>query len=113
MPDRSRVVLVTGATGAVGPRIVQALHDAGYHIRTLSLDPIQPGILPDQVEALTGDITGVAAVQSAVEGTEAVIHLAALLHIPNPPPALLEKYERINVGGTVTVVKAAILLMDS
>ena len=109
--DRS-TVLVTGATGAVGLRIVQTLHDAGYHIRTLSLDPIQPGILPDQVEVLTGDITNTAAVQSAMEGAEVVIHLAALLHIINPPPTLREKYERINVGGTATVVDAAILLMD-
>jgi UDP-glucose 4-epimerase len=43
-----------------------------------------------------------------MEGVEAVIHLAALLHITNPPPTLREKYERINVGGTATVVKAAI-----
>jgi uncharacterized protein YbjT (DUF2867 family) len=86
MPDRSKVVLVTGATGTVGPRIVQALHDAAYHIRTLSLDSIQPGILPDQVEVLTGDITDTAAVKSAMEGVEAVIHLASLLHITDPPP---------------------------
>jgi nucleoside-diphosphate-sugar epimerase len=89
------------------------VYDAGYHIRTLSLDPTQPGILPDQVEVLTGDITDPAAVQSAMEGVEAVINLAALLHIVNPPPELREKYERINVGGTATVVDAAISLIDS
>jgi UDP-glucose 4-epimerase len=38
---------------------------------------------------------------------DGVIHLAALLHIVNPLPALQEKYERINVGGTATVVEAA------
>ena len=76
MPDRSKVVLVTGATGAVGPRIVQTVHDAGYRIRTLSLDPLQAGIIPDQLEVLTGDITDTAAVQSAVEGADTVIHLA-------------------------------------
>jgi nucleoside-diphosphate-sugar epimerase len=108
MPDRSKVVLVTGATGAVGPRIVQTLHDAGYHIRTLSLDSIQLGILPGQVEILTGDVTDSSAVQSAMEGVEAVIHLAALLHITNPPPTPREKYERINFAGTATVLKAAI-----
>jgi UDP-glucose 4-epimerase len=87
---------------------VWALHLAGNRIRTLSLDPIHPGILPDGVEFLSGDITDSAAAQSAMEGVEVVIHLAALLHITNPPPTLLEKYEKINVGGTANVVKAAV-----
>jgi nucleoside-diphosphate-sugar epimerase len=38
---------------------------------------------------------------------DAVVHMAALLHIINPPPAMCEKYERVNVGGTATVVEAA------
>ena len=46
-----------------------------------------------------------------MRGVDAIDHLAALLHIVNPPPELREKYKRINVGGTATVVEAAILLM--
>ena len=34
--------------------------------------------------------------------------MAAFLHIVNPPPELREKYERVNIGGTATVVEAAI-----
>jgi nucleoside-diphosphate-sugar epimerase len=60
------------------------------------------------VEACVGDVTDAVAVQDAMQGVDAVIHLAALLHIVNPPPALQEKYERINVGGTSTVVFAAV-----
>jgi UDP-glucose 4-epimerase len=55
-----------------------------------------------------GDVTDAATVQRAMQGVDAVVHLAALLHIVNPPPALREIYERINVGGTTTVVDAAI-----
>jgi nucleoside-diphosphate-sugar epimerase len=99
--------LVTGATGAIGPRVVQALYEAGYQIRTLSLDKPQDGLLPDSVEVQVGDITDPLAVQAAMQGVEAVIHLAALLHIVNPPPALRQKYEQINVGGTANVVNAA------
>ena len=69
-------------------------------------------MFPQNVEVLIGDVTDQVAVQSAMQGVNAVIHLAALLHIVNPPPELREKYERINVGGTATVVEAAILLMD-
>ena len=43
-----------------------------------------------------------------MRGVDAVVHMAALLHIVNPPPELGEKYERVNVGGTATVVEAAI-----
>jgi nucleoside-diphosphate-sugar epimerase len=43
-----------------------------------------------------------------MRGVDAVVHMAALLHIVNPPPELREKYERVNVGGTATVIEAAI-----
>jgi|WetSurMetagenome_2_1015567.scaffolds.fasta_scaffold00563_11 nucleoside-diphosphate-sugar epimerase len=99
-------ILVTGATGAVGPLVVKALHDEGYAIRTLSIDPPPVGIWPDDVETRIGDVTDVAAVQSAMQGVDSVIHMAALLHIVNPSSAMREKYERINVGGTKNVVDA-------
>lgn len=100
-------VLVTGATGAVGPRVVASLVEAGYGIRTLSLDSPPPGLWPEGIETQIGDITGHSVVQTAMRGIDVVIHLAALLHIVNPPPELQPEYERINVGGTATVVEAA------
>lgn len=101
-------VLVTGATGAVGPSIVQALCELGYTVRTFSLDRPLPGAFPLNVDERIGNVTEPSAVQSAMHGVDAVVHLAALLHIVDPPPELREKYERINVGGTATVVDAAI-----
>ncbi len=101
-------VMVTGATGAVGPVVVKALHDAGYAVRTLSMDPPPVEIWPADVDARIGDVTDPAAVHSAMQGVDAVVHMAALLHIVNPPPEMREKYERVNVGGTATVVEAAI-----
>lgn len=101
-------MLVTGATGAVGPRVVQALREVGYRVRTLSLGAPPAGLLPDDVEVRIGDITDAAVVQAAMEDAEAVIHLAALLHIVNLPPTLRGEYERINVGGTAVVVDAAL-----
>ena len=146
-------VLITGATGAVGPCVVQALCAAGHAVRTFSLDrphsgrqttedgrqktddrrrtgeegqqtedgertPLREAATagqatdnerwPGNIETRIGDVTDPAAVQSAMRGVDAVIHLAALLHIVNPPPELREKYERINVGGTATIVEAAV-----
>lgn len=107
MTHASRI-LITGATGAVGPLVVKAFHDAGYSVRTLSMDSPPVDGMPDDVEALLGDITDKAVVESAVRGVSAVVHLAALLHIVNPPPFLREKYKRINVDGTALVTDAAI-----
>ena len=104
----SPLILVTGATGAVGPAVVAALQEAGLRIRTLSLDLPPAGVWPDNIDAQTGDITDPTVVQSAMLGVDSVIHLAALLHIMDPPPELREKYERVNIGGTDLVVKAAI-----
>ena len=86
-------ILITGATGAVGPLVVEAFHAAGYSIRTLSIDPPPVGIWHDDVETRIGDVTDASAVQAAMQGVDSVIHLAALLHIVNPPPALQKKYD--------------------
>ncbi|PIZ20171.1 MAG: UDP-glucose 4-epimerase, partial [Deltaproteobacteria bacterium CG_4_10_14_0_8_um_filter_43_12] len=43
-------ILVTGATGAVGPRVVHVLSAAGYRVRTLSLDQPSKGQWSDDVE---------------------------------------------------------------
>ena len=105
--DRFSTILVTGATGAVGPCVVAALHNAGYRIRTLSMDSPPAGVWPDRVDTRMGDVTDPAAVGAAAQGVQGVIHMAALLHIVNPPPELQKTYERINVEGTAAVVEAA------
>ncbi len=105
---KRNLILVTGATGAVGPLVVQALYDAGFSIRTFSIDARPAEMWPDDVESQVGDITELSAVRQAMAGVDVVVHMAALLHIVNPSPAMQEKYESINVGGTATVVEAAI-----
>jgi nucleoside-diphosphate-sugar epimerase len=107
LTNDSPQILVTGATGAVGPRVVASLVEAGYRLRTISLGPPPEGLWPGGVEARIGDITNPSVIQSAMQGIDAVIHLAALLHVVNPPPSLQAEYERINVGGTASVVEAA------
>ena len=104
-PDR--VVLVTGATGAVGPAVVRACHVAGYSVRTLSTNPPVPGVLPAGVDVRTGDVSDRQAVRSAMAGTEIVVHLAALLHQFENAIDLDRQYERVNVWGTQNVVDAA------
>ncbi|MGC9975265.1 MAG: NAD-dependent epimerase/dehydratase family protein [Syntrophales bacterium] len=102
------LIFITGATGAIGPRVVHALYNAGYGIRAFSVDAPAKGILPPHVEVIIGDVTNKVDVESAMQGADAVVHLAALLHIVDPPPEMRKKYERVNIGGTARVVEAAI-----
>jgi len=102
-----KTILVTGGTGAVGPRIVEALVAEGYAVRILALDAPKPGTLPAGVDLRLGSVIDPDAVREAVQGCTGIIHMAALLHIVNPPPTLRAKYEAVNVGGTRTLLDAA------
>ena len=109
MPEPSTPnVLITGATGALGPCVVEAFHREGFNIRTFSLDAPQEGDLPDGVDVRLGDVTDRQAVATAVRDVDIVVHLAALLHILDPSPELRERYQRVNVQGSMNVVDGAV-----
>ena len=107
--NKTAKVLITGATGAIGPSVVHALYQTGYRLRTFSVDESASGLFPPPVEVVIGDVADRAAVESAMQGVDAVVHMAALLHIVNPPPEMRKKYERINIGGTKTVIEVALV----
>jgi len=100
------VCLVTGATGAIGPSVVDALAGT-FQVRTLTRRPPPPGLFRVAVAALEGDVSDVATVRRAAEGARAIVHLAALLHVVDPPHSMRAEYERVNVGGTAAVMDAA------
>jgi len=101
-------VLVTGATGALGPRVVEALYGAGYPVRVFAQDPPQKGELPDNIDVRTGDINNFDDILQAFEGIQIIVHMAAILHIVNPSPYQILAYKTVNVEGTRNVVEAAI-----
>jgi nucleoside-diphosphate-sugar epimerase len=68
-------VLLTGATGLVGSRLLPRLVDAGLHCRALLRRDTE---LPAGVIGVHGDLADSASLREAVEGVDAVIHLAAL-----------------------------------
>ncbi|GAA1036580.1 NAD(P)-dependent oxidoreductase [Virgisporangium ochraceum] len=71
-------ILVTGGDGMVGSAVVRHLLATGHEVTTLSL----PGVTPhDGVRVVYGDARSPGAVAAAVDGADAVAHLAA---IPNP-----------------------------
>jgi nucleoside-diphosphate-sugar epimerase len=102
-----RSALVTGATGVIGPRLVQQLIASGYTVRVLVRRPPPAALLPESVEVMIGDITYEDAVAAAVAGTTHVFHLAAKLHINDPDNSLAGQYRRTNVDGARIVAEAA------
>ncbi|WP_345262354.1 NAD(P)-dependent oxidoreductase [Nocardioides nanhaiensis] len=68
-------VLLTGATGLVGSRLLPRLADDGVDCRALVRRDVE---LPAGVTAVRGDLDDPASLAPALEGVDAVVHLAAL-----------------------------------
>jgi uncharacterized protein YbjT (DUF2867 family) len=60
-------ILVTGATGTVGRRVVEQLLERGEHVRALTRDPARAQF-PAGVDVVRGDLTDPASLVTAVDG---------------------------------------------
>lgn len=103
----NKTALVTGATGAIGPLLVNQLLQHGYHVRVLARNAPATGFFPSEVTVVRGMLSDRLAVQTALEGVGTVFHLAAMLHINDPRPELCQEYSRVNVEGTRSLVALA------
>ncbi len=94
-------VLVTGAGGRVGAQLVQALRERGDWVR--GLDVGDPRRVPTPDEMVRGSLLDAEAVARAVDGVDAVAHLAALMSwLPQDADRLFD----INVRGTFNLLQA-------
>ena len=91
-------VLVTGATSLMGRDVVARLAARGDAVSVLQRNPSGLG-----VAETIGDITDRSAVEAAVEGMDAVIHLAAKVGVVGS----WDQFEATNVEGTALLVGAA------
>ena len=97
-----RRILVTGATGFVGPHVLQAL-SPGVHVRALVRDPGRAARMNRaDVEVVAGALDDPDALSRAVDGVDAVLHLAAATRAGSE-----QEYAAVNVEGTRRLVEAA------
>jgi dihydroflavonol-4-reductase len=96
--------LVTGASGFLGGHVVAALAADGACVRAFDRRAPSGGAVPDGVDVIEGDILDVDAVHRAVEGCDAVFHLAAVYSYARADVA---RMNAVNVRGTATLLDAA------
>ena len=89
-------VLVTGGTGNLGRAVTQATAAAGHHLRIMSRRPQPPSA--HSFEWVQADVTSGQGIREAVNGVDAVLHLAT-----NP-----RKARAVDVDGTIVLVEAAL-----
>jgi NADH dehydrogenase len=104
--EESMTILVTGATGYIGRHLVLRLVERGDRPRCLVRPGARIDMLPQgNVEILQGDITNPASLPGAVQGVDAVVHLASV--VANVKESATVNYARINDRGTADLVQAA------
>lgn len=103
-----KVILVTGANGFIGSRLVARLvEQCRAHVRAVVRNLPQNGAsypFPNEIEFVSADVTDPVAVRRAVAGCQIVIHTAALQ--PFAPLARRAEFFAVNIGGTENMIRA-------
>ena len=95
-------VLVTGAAGFIGPKVVHALRARDLPVRALVRRPERASRLASWgAEVVAGDVTDPASLRTAVAGCTHVVHLVSIIQ---GRPA---DFERVMTDGTRNLVAAA------
>ena len=97
-------VLVTGASGFLGGHVAELFSKRGDHVRALVRKTSNRRHLEAlaNVELFEGTVEQVERVQEAVDGVDAVVHIAGLIKARNT-----DEFFAVNVGGTSNLVEAA------
>jgi dTDP-L-rhamnose 4-epimerase len=105
-------ILITGGAGFIGSHVARALIARGDEVRLFDalIDQVHgraSAALPDDAELMVGDIRDAARVAQALEGVDAVVHLAAEVGVGQSMYAI-DRYVAVNDLGTAVLLQALI-----
>jgi dTDP-L-rhamnose 4-epimerase len=110
----SKLVLITGGAGFVGSHVGDELLEHGYRVRALDNlseqvhgEGVRPNYLNSDIELIVGDIRNPEIVNNALQGANAVIHLAAAVGVGQSMYEIT-RYTEINNIGTAVLMEALI-----
>lgn len=98
------MILLTGATGTVGTRLLPRLIEADHPLRVLVRDPQDLGASRVDVQLVLGDLADANSLRHATRGVETVVHLAATFRDQGPNGG---SSEQINGLATARLLRAA------
>ncbi|MBQ6560017.1 MAG: SDR family oxidoreductase [Erysipelotrichaceae bacterium] len=108
-------ILVTGAEGFIGSHLTELLVREGYDVRAMVqynsfnnwgwIDTFEDAI-KEKLDIFAGDVRDPNGVRTAMEGCDAVFHLAALIAIPYSYHSP-DMYVDTNIKGTLNILQAA------
>jgi dTDP-L-rhamnose 4-epimerase len=108
----AELVLITGGAGFIGSHLADELLRAGYEVRALDLlveqvhgEAQRPEYLTPDVELIPGDVRNEEVVRGALEGVDAVVHLAARVGVAQSMYQRAE-YAAANTAGTAVLLDA-------
>jgi len=97
-------LFLTGATGFVGSHVAALAAEHGSDLRLLARKTSNTANLPKNAELILGDLREPAAFASALQGCDAILHVAADYRLWVPDPADMYK---ANVEGTRELLRLA------
>ncbi|TFG34473.1 NAD-dependent epimerase/dehydratase family protein [Candidatus Thorarchaeota archaeon] len=98
-------VLITGATGFVGRKLIPRILEEGHEVVALVRSTSNIEGLPKQVEVREADLLDITSLEAAVQDIDAVIHLAAYFDFY---PSSVDLMYRVNVEGTKNLMSACV-----
>lgn len=97
-------ILVTGANGQLGRRLIPRLLNAGYYVKAHYRNSEKAAkYAPAGIETVTGDFRNPDWVTRAIDGCDIVIHGAAKVSLR---PGKLEEQRTVNIDGTKAIIGA-------
>ena len=99
----SRDVLVTGATGYMGIRVIPTLVARGHRVRALTREASR-GRVPAGAEAIVGNALDAASIATALRPEDTLLHLVGT---PHPSPAKAKEFVDVDLQSVRAAVEAA------